>query len=247
LDFNGKVAIITGSGRGIGFEIAKSLAKHGCSIVISDIDQEICENAAKNIDVETGVEVFALKANVTKMEEVENLIKKTQEKFGRIDILINNAGITKDNLLLRLSPEDWSKVIDVNLNSVYFCTKAVIRTMLKQRYGKIVNVSSVVGVMGNPGQANYAASKAGILGFTKSIAKEFGAKGITCNAIAPGYIQTEMTDSLPKEYLDNIMKLVPAKRLGTTEDVSNLVLFLASDLSAYITGQVISVDGGMVM
>jgi 3-oxoacyl-[acyl-carrier protein] reductase len=247
MDFKEKVAVVTGSARGIGYAIAHNLAQKGATVVVSDLDQDASEKAASAIAQETGAKLIGIKANVADFEDVQKLMDKTKEELGRIDILVNNAGITKDNLLLRMTAEDWKKVIDVNLNSVFNCTKAAIRTMLKQKYGRIVNVASVIGLMGNAGQANYAASKAGIIAFTKSVAKEFGSKSITCNAVAPGFIQTEMTASLPKEYLDNIISALPLKRLGEVKDVANLVAFLASDMASYITGQVITVAGGMVM
>jgi 3-oxoacyl-[acyl-carrier protein] reductase len=242
-----KVAIVTGAARGIGYGIADAYAKEGCNIVICDIAEEASIAAAQKIAKENGVEALGLKTDVTNFEETKAMIEKTVERFGKVDILVNNAGITKDNLLLRMTPEDWGKVINVNLNSVFNCTKNVVRTMLKQKSGKIINIASVVGVIGNPGQANYAASKAGIIGFTKTIAKEFGAKGISANAIAPGFIQTDMIESLPKDYIDNIISAVPQKRLGTIQDVANVALFLASDLSKYMTGQVFNVDGGMAI
>jgi 3-oxoacyl-[acyl-carrier protein] reductase len=241
------VAIITGGARGIGLGIAETYAKEGCSVVICDIAEDASVKAAQDIASKYNVKTLGIKTDVSNFEETKELAAKVQKEFGRIDILVNNAGITRDNLLLRMTPDDWDKVININLNSVFNCTKNVIRTMLKQKSGKIINMASVVGVMGNPGQANYSASKAGIIGFTKTIAKEFGAKGISCNAIAPGFIQTDMIESLPKEYIDNIISAVPQKRLGSIQDVANVALFLACDLGAYLTGQVINVDGGMVM
>ena len=178
---------------------------------------------------------------------VSEFISNVHKAFGRIDILINNAGITRDNLLLRLTENDWTDVINTNLNSIFYTTKSVIKIMLKQKYGRIVNISSVVGLMGNPGQSNYCASKAGMLAFTKSISKEYGKKNITVNAVAPGFIETDMTDSLPNEHLDNIIGTVPLNRIGTPDDVSNAVMFLASDDASYMTGQVLSVDGGLYM
>jgi 3-oxoacyl-[acyl-carrier protein] reductase len=247
INLKDKVAIITGSRRGIGYKIAEKLAAAGATIVISDLDQAGCEEAAKGLADKYNVPTLGQRANVTVFEEVETLIKTVQEKFGKIDILVNNAGITRDNLILRMSIEEWQAVINTNLTSVFVCTKAVMRTMLKQKSGTIVNIASVVGVMGNAGQANYAAAKGGVISFTKTVAKELGAKGITCNAVAPGFIQTDMTASLPKEYLDNIINLLPQKRLGTAEEVASVVLFLASPLASYVTGQVINIDGGMVM
>lgn len=247
MDLSNKIAIITGSRRGIGYEIAKTFAIHKATVVICATSQEGAETVAAQLATTYGIETLGIKVDVSNKESVLALAQKTIERFGRVDILVNNAGITHDNLLLRMDDDAWETVIQTNLNSVFYCTKAIIRQMLKQKYGRIINISSVVGEIGNPGQANYAAAKAGILGFTKTVAKEFGAKGITCNAVAPGFIETDMTASLPKEYLDNIINMLPQKRLGTPQEVANLVLFLASDLSSYMTGQVINVDGGMVM
>ncbi|MGE4169451.1 MAG: 3-oxoacyl-[acyl-carrier-protein] reductase [Candidatus Margulisiibacteriota bacterium] len=242
-----KVAVVTGSSRGIGFTIADTLAASGAKLVVSATTQEGAQKAADKLKAAHGVEVLAVKADVSKAEDAQALIKAAMDTFGRVDILVNNAGITRDNLLLRMSDQDWDDVIRVNLGSVFHTVKAVSRPMLKQRFGRIINITSVVGVMGNPGQANYAAAKAGMIGFTKTVAKEFGAKGITCNAVAPGFIETDMIESLPKEYLDTIMALVPVKRLGTSQEVAQLVLFLASETSSYITGQVINIDGGLHM
>ena len=242
-----KVALITGAGRGIGFSIAEKFAKEGCHVVICDISEESSVQAAQSLTEKYKVRALGVKTDVSNFEETQKLAARVIAEFGKIDILINNAGITKDNLLLRMTPEEWQKVIEINLNSVFNCSKAVLRPMLKNKGGRIINIASVVGVMGNAGQSNYAASKAGIIGFTKSIAKEYGSKGILCNAIAPGFINTKMIETLPKEYIDNLLNLVPLKKLGEPEDVANIALFLAADLSAYVTGQVIKVDGGMVM
>jgi len=241
-----KTAIVTGSARGIGAEIALTLARAGCNLVISDIDEQGAQHMAEKIK-SIGKDAIAVQANVAEMADAENLIKKAAEKFGRVDILVNNAGITRDNLLMRMKEDEWDAVITVNLKGTFNCIKAVTRTMMKQRAGKIVNVSSVVGVMGNAGQANYAASKAGVIGLTKSVAKEFGSRNIQVNAVAPGYIQTDMTKDLPEEAKSQFMTIIPLKRPGTAEDVAKAVLFLSSDLSDYITGQVLHVDGGMVM
>jgi len=242
-----KVVIVTGSSRGIGLAIAETYAKEGAKIVICSTTQEKSDSVSKKISGDYKIETLGIQVDVSNEDSVKNLVDKTLEKFERIDILVNNAGITKDNLLIRLSFEDWKRVIDTNLNSVFLCTKAVLRTMLKQKGGRIINMSSGVGVIGNAGQANYSASKAGLIGFTKTVAKEYGAKGILCNAIAPGFIETDMIISLPKDYLDNIISTVPMKRLGTSKEVANMALFLASDLASYITGQVLHVDGGLVM
>ena len=247
MNLDGKIAVITGGSRGIGKAIAMKLARLGANIVVNYTSsanqaEEVVESI-KNM----GREAIAIKANVANFEEVQNFIAQAEEKFGKIDILINNAGVTKDKLLIKMNEDDWDKVIEVNLKGTYNCTKAVSRKMMKQRSGKIVNVASVVGINGNAGQSNYAASKAGIIGFTKSIAKELGVRGINVNAVAPGFIQTNMTDVLSDEVKDQIMSQIPMKKLGTPEDVANTIAFLCSDEAKYITGQVINIDGGMVM
>ncbi len=242
-----RVAIITGASRGIGLEVAKTLASQGASIVCVSTKLENSQKIADQLAQEFSVPTLGLQADVSSEPSVQEMVKAVMDHFGKIDVLVNNAGITRDNLLLRLSAEDWQAVLNTNLNSVFFTTKSVLRPMMKQRYGRIVNIASVVGLMGNPGQANYAAAKAGIMGFSKTVAREYGAKGITCNVVAPGFIETDMIGSLPKEYLDNIIQNIPQQRLGTPRDVANLVLFLASDLSSYITGEVVRVDGGMRM
>ena len=247
MSLKGKVAIVTGSSRGIGLQIAENFAQLGATVVVTATKQETCDKVAKALEEKYGVTTLGIQANVSNSEDVQNLVRQVVDKFGGIDILVNNAGIAKDNLVLRLTEEDWSSVLKTNLDSVFYFTKAVIRPMMKKKWGRIINITSVVGVTGNAGQANYAASKAGIIGFTKSVAKEYGAKGITCNAIAPGFIETDMIESLPKEYLNNIIEAIPQKRMGQQQDVANAVSFLASDYSGYITGQVIQVDGGMVM
>ncbi len=245
IDLTGKVAIVTGSSRGIGREIAHTLSKHGAYVMCCGTQQEATQAVATYIEADTKHETLALQVDVSQSASIQNMVKQALEKWGRVDILVNNAGITRDNLLLRLSDEDWDAVIHTNLNSVFYAVKASLKPMLKQRFGRIINIASVVGIMGNAGQANYAAAKAGIIGFSKTVAKEYGAKGITCNVVAPGFIQTDMISALPKEYLDTIMATVPQRRLGTPQDVANAVLFLASDLASYITGQVIQVDGGI--
>jgi len=247
MNLTGKVAIVTGARRGIGFFIADKLAEAGANIAICATTQEGAEQAAVQIAQKNNVQTLGLKTDVGNATEVQALIDQTLKKFGRIDILVNNAGITRDNLLIRMKDEEWNSIIETNLSSVFYCTKAAIKVMLKQKNGRIINITSVVGEIGNPGQSNYAAAKAGMIGFTKSIAKEYGPKGITCNAVAPGFIDTDMTASLPKEYLDNIIAMLPLKKLGKPEEVANTVLFLASDLASYTTGQVLNVDGGMVM
>ncbi|PRR81144.1 3-oxoacyl-[acyl-carrier-protein] reductase [Clostridium vincentii] len=243
----GKCAIVTGAAKGIGKAVALKLASLGANIVLNYRSSE-----DKAIELETelkelGVEVLRVKGDISKLADVENLINQAKEKFGHIDIMVNNAGITKDNLLLRMKEEDFDSVIDVNLKGVFNCLKTITPIMVKQRFGKIVNLSSVVGIVGNAGQVNYAASKAGVIGMTKSLAKEIGARGITVNAVAPGFIQTAMTDSLGDKFKEEAKKGIPLRRLGTPEDVAEVVAFLSSDSSNYITGQVINVDGGMVM
>jgi len=242
----GKTAIITGATRGIGKGIAQVFAKQGANVAFtysSSVD------AAKDLEKELndlGIQAKAYQSNAASFEESESLAKDVLETFGSIDILVNNAGITKDNLLMRMSEDDFDKVIEVNLKSVFNMTKAVQRTMLKQRRGSIINMSSVVGVKGNAGQANYAASKAGIIGFSKSVALELGSRNIRSNVIAPGFIETEMTGKLDEKVVDEWRKAIPLKRGGAPEDIANACLFLASELSAYVTGQVINVDGGML-
>lgn len=241
-----EVSIITGGAQGIGKEIALKLAKAGSNIVICDINLEVLNETKDEIEKE-GVEVLSLEVDVTNFNQVKELVNKTLDKFKKIDILINNAGITKDGLLLRMSEDDWDKVIKVNLKGSFNFIKAVSRPMLKQKQGAIVNISSIIGIIGNAGQANYAASKAGIIGLTKSAAKELGSKGVRVNVVAPGYIKTRMTEKLSDEVKEKMLDLIPLRHFGKAEDVANLVLFLCSKTSSYITGQVIQVDGGMVM
>lgn len=247
MQLTGKTAIVTGGARGIGRSIAMTLAAAGANIVInytssSKAAEEVVEEAKK-----LGVSALALKADVSKNDEIENLVKEVLNHFGSIDILVNNAGITRDNLLIRMSEEDFQDVIDINLKGSFICTKHVSKVMMKQRAGKIINIASVVGVMGNAGQSNYAASKAGLIGFTKSIAKELAKRNINVNAVAPGYIETDMTASLPEKVREEFMVNIPMARGGKPQDVANVVLFLSSKYSDYITGQVINIDGGMVM
>tara|TARA_A100001015_G_C15019730_1_gene727340 strand:+ start:564 stop:1307 length:744 start_codon:yes stop_codon:yes gene_type:complete len=242
-----KVILITGSTRGIGLAIAKKAAREGAHIIVSGRNQENSEKVASELAEEFNINALGVACNVSDVESCQNLVSKAIEKFSKIDILVNNAGITKDNLLLRMKDNEWEDVINTNLNSIFYMTKAVSRPMIKNKKGKVINISSIVGITGNSGQTNYAATKAGMIGFTKSVAKELGGKGITCNAIAPGFIETDMIETLPKEYISNIISKIPLKRLGNTEDVSDLVIFLASDKSNYITGQILSVDGGMNM
>ncbi len=242
-----KVALITGGTRGIGRAIALKLSEKGYNIAISYINnnkkaQEVVDEIEKN-----NVKALAIKADVSKEEEVNNMMKVINKELGNIDVLVNNAGITKDNLLIRMKTEDWDQVIDTNLRGVFLCTKAVARGMMKKRYGKIVNIASIVGISGNTGQGNYSASKAGVIGFTRSIAKELGSRGINVNAVAPGFIETDMTQVLEDNIKDEMLKSIPLNRAGKPEDVANLVVFLCSEKADYITGQVIHVDGGMLI
>jgi 3-oxoacyl-[acyl-carrier protein] reductase len=242
----GKVAIITGASRGIGKGIAEVFAKHGANIAFTYSASAESALALENQLNASGIKAKGYQSNAADFSQATQLIEDVLAEFGTIDILINNAGITKDNLLMRMSEEDFDKVIDVNLKSVFNMTKAVQKTMLKNRSGSIINMSSVVGVKGNAGQSNYAASKAGVIGFTKSMALELGSRNIRCNAIAPGFIETEMTGKLNEEVVKGWRDTIPLKRGGTTEDVANACLFFASDMSAYVTGQVMNVDGGML-
>ncbi|RKD28054.1 3-oxoacyl-[acyl-carrier-protein] reductase [Caminicella sporogenes] len=247
MNLSGKTAIVTGGSRGIGKAIALKLAEKGADIVVNytsnfEKAQEVVEKIKS-----MGRKAIAIKADVSNPDDVANLVKEVSKNFESIDILVNNAGITRDGLLIRMKDEDWDKVININLKGTYLCTKLVGKKMMKQRSGKIINVASVVGIIGNAGQANYSASKAGVIGFTKSAAKELAARGITVNAVAPGFIETEMTDKLPADVIENYKKNIPIARFGKPEDVANVVAFLASEEANYITGQVINVDGGMVM
>ncbi|MEA1897348.1 MAG: 3-oxoacyl-[acyl-carrier-protein] reductase [Bacteroidota bacterium] len=241
----GKTAVITGAARGIGSAIALKYASEGANIAVTDlVINEVAESLIKELE-EMGVKAKAYASDASKYGQTEEVVKQIMEDFGQIDILVNNAGITKDTLLMRMSEEQWDAVITVNLKSVFNFTKAVQPVMLKQRSGSIINMSSVVGVSGNAGQSNYSASKAGMIGFTKSISKEVGSRGIRCNAIAPGFIETEMTAKLPEDVKKVWVQQIPLRRGGSPEDVANTALFLASDLSSYVTGQVVHVCGGM--
>lgn len=243
----GKCAVITGASRGIGREIALKYAKEGANIVLNYRNSEAEALKLKEELDKLGSKTLIIKANVSKFEEAQNLINEAKEAFGRIDILVNNAGITKDNLIMRMKEEEFDSVIEVNLKGAFNCLKAVTPIMVRQKGGKIINMSSVVGVIGNAGQVNYCASKAGLIGMTKSLAREIGGKNININAIAPGFIDTDMTKVLNEDQKKNILSQVPLKRFGDALDIANLALFLVSDQSNYITGQVIHVDGGMAM
>jgi 3-oxoacyl-[acyl-carrier protein] reductase len=246
MEIKGQVAFITGGARGIGKAIAGSFAKLGCNIVVADIDAELSQRTADELKG-YGVDAHGVQIDVSNSGNVSSAFKSAMDTFGRVDILINNAGITRDNLILRMKEEDWDSVLSINLKGVFLCTKEVIRIMSKQKYGRIVNIASVVAFIGNPGQANYSASKAGIIGLTKTTAKEYASRGITANAVAPGFIVTAMTDALPGNVKEEMKKAIPIGEFGTVEDVSSAVTFLSLPQSGYITGQVIHVNGGMYM
>ena len=242
MDLSSKVAIVTGGARGIGREIALKLAEVGATVVVSDIAE--AEPVAEEIRAMKR-QSLAVQADVSSSADVTKLVEKVISNYGRVDILVNNAGIARDQLLLRMSDEDWDAVLNVNLKSVFLCTRAVLRHMIKQRWGRIISISSIVGIVGNPGQANYASAKAGIIGFTRTIAREVGSRGITANAIAPGFIETKMTQQLGEAQRQELMKRIPLGCLGSPRDVAEAVAFLASEEARYITGQVLGVDGGM--
>ena len=247
LNLKGKTALITGASRGIGKKIAETLAKEGANIVITATNIEKASTVADELKSQYNIETMALKHNVKLGESCKEIVDKTVEKFKSIDILVNNAGIARDMLVIQMDDNAWNEVIGTNLSGAFYTSREAAKYMLKARSGKIINISSVIGKMGNAGQTNYAAAKAGIIGITKSMAKEFASRKICVNAIAPGFIQTDMTGVLPEDTVKNIMNITPLKRLGNAEDVANLVAFLSSDLSGYITGEVIAVDGGMSM
>ena len=241
-----KVAVVTGASRGIGRSISLALAAGGARVVAFDLDLDETEKVAEEIRT-LGVDALAVKGNVTIAADAEHMIDVAVEKFGRVDILVNNAGITRDGLLLRMKDEEWDAVLNVNLKGAFLCSRAAAKVMMKQRYGRIINIASVVGQMGNAGQANYCASKAGLMGLTKSNARELAKRNVTVNAVAPGFIATAMTDALPEKTRQELAAQIPLERLGTAEDIANAVLFLAAERSGYITGQVIGVNGGMYM
>lgn len=242
----GNVALVTGGAQGIGKAIAGLLADRGASVVVSDVNREAAEQTAAELAA-GGKKAMAAQANVARAEEVKAMVDAVLSEWGAIDILVNNAGITRDTLLMRMKDEDWDLVLSVNLKGTYHCMKAVLPSMSKRRRGKIVNISSIVGAIGNAGQANYAASKAAVIGLTKTVAREYASRGITVNAVAPGFIDTAMTASLPVDVKENLMKQIPLARLGAPSDVARAVAFLASEDSSYITGQVLHVNGGMYM
>lgn len=240
-----EVAIITGAARGIGRAIAEALAREGAKVVLVDLLPAVHDTAAEMR--QAGYEVLALTGDVASFDQAQQLVDQTIEHYGQVDILVNNAGITMDNLLLRMPPEDWEKVININLTGTFNLTKAAIKPMIKRKTGKIINIASIIGEIGNVGQANYAASKAGVIAFTKSVAKELGSRGIRANAVAPGFIKSQMTEVLPDKVKAELEKQIPLSRLGLPEDVAKAVVFLASSDADYITGQVLNIDGGMVM
>jgi 3-oxoacyl-[acyl-carrier protein] reductase len=244
--FKDKVALVTGSAQGIGREIALAFAREGADVVISDVNLEKATQTSKEIEG-LGRKSMAVELNVTDYAKVEEALNKILDKFTKVDILVNNAGITKDNLTLRMSDADWDAVIAVNLKGTFNCTKAISRVMMKQRSGKIINIASIIGIIGNAGQANYSASKAGIIALTKTTAKEFASRNLNINAVAPGFIQTEMTAKLPEEVKQKMLAMIPLNRFGSPADVAGACMFLASEEAGYITGQTIVVDGGMVM
>jgi 3-oxoacyl-[acyl-carrier protein] reductase len=246
MNLGGKVAIVTGSGQGIGRQIALTLSGLGADIAVTDINPASAQEVAAEIG-ETGVKSISVVGDVSKQEDAANLVDQTLSSFGRIDILVNNAGITRDTLLLRMSTSDWDQVMSINLKGAFLCTQAVLRHMLRQREGRIINIASVVGLIGNAGQANYAAAKAGLIGLTKSTAREGASRGVTANAIAPGFIDTGMTSKLSDAVKEEFLRQIPLGYMGTPGDVANAVAFLASDEARYITGHVLNVDGGMVM
>ena len=242
----GKTAVVTGAGQGIGRAIALRLAANGANIVVSDVVEETARQVVGEVEA-LGREAIPVVCDVRELDQCQALMKQSIERFGRIDVLVNNAGVTRDGLLMRMSEDDWDFVLAVNLKGTFNCCKSVVRTMMKQRAGRIVNIASVVGLIGNAGQVNYSASKAGVIGLTKTLAKEFAPRGVTVNAVAPGFITTAMTDKLSDEARDALKQHIPLQELGQPDHVADAVLFLASDLSSYVTGETIRVDGGMAM
>jgi 3-oxoacyl-[acyl-carrier protein] reductase len=247
MSMEGKIAIVTGGSRGIGRAISEELAQRGANIVVADIQEKSAKTTAHEITDLTGRESIGVYVDVADLESANKMVAHVKEKFGRVDILVNNAGVTRDNLIMRISEDDWDMVLNVNLKGAFSCSKAVIRPMMKQRFGRIINISSVSGLAGQAGQTNYSASKAGLIGFTKALAREVASRQVTVNAVAPGFIPTALTVDLPEELKDWILNITPMGRMGTPEEIAYAVAFLASDKAAYITGQVLSVDGGLMM
>ena len=246
MDLKGKVAIVTGGAQGIGKSIATQLAQAGANVVVADVMEEVAKSTAQEIS-QKGSEVISIRVDVSSLSSVEEMVKKTLDKFGRIDILVNNAGITRDGLVMRMKEEDWDLVLDINLKGAFNCIKTVSPIMMKQKSGKIVNIASIVGIIGNIGQANYSASKAGLIALTKTCARELASRRINVNAVAPGFIQTSMTERLPAQVKEKLSSQIPFGEIGKPEDVARAVLFLVSEEASYITGEVIRVDGGMAM
>ncbi len=246
IDLKNKVAIVTGGAQGIGKSIAMKLAEAGADIVIGDVNPEVGRQTAEEIK-QKGVRAAFLPLDVSQYDKVEEFMNKTVEQFGKIDILVNNAGVTRDTLIMKMKPEDWEFVLKINLTGSFYCAKCALPVMAKARFGRVINIASIIGLMGNVGQANYSASKGGLIALTKTMAKEYASRNINVNAIAPGFIKTAMTDKLPEEVRNAMTALIPKKTYGLPDDVANAVLFFSSDLSSYVTGQVLVVDGGMVM
>jgi 3-oxoacyl-[acyl-carrier protein] reductase len=247
IDLTDKIAVVTGGAQGIGRAVAETLARRGANVVVADLQVEKAEAVAQEITTSTGNKAIAVQVDVSDSKSAQAMIGATIAEFDRVDILVNNAGITRDNLIMRMSESEFDLVIDINLKGAFNCTKAVIRKMMKQRSGRVINMASVSGVTGQAGQTNYSSSKAGLIGFTKALAKEVGSRGITVNAVAPGFIETALTVDLPEEIRETGIKLTPLGRFGQPQDVANAVAFLASDEAAFITGEVLTVDGGLVM
>ncbi len=245
-DFKGKNVIITGASRGIGFALAQAFAQEGANLALCATREEALKDAAEKL-IPYGVKIYTQVVNIAQAEACENFVQNTIKEFGSLDILVNNAGITKDNLTVRMSEQDWTDVLDVNLKGTFLMAKAALKVMFKKRCGSIVNLTSVVGQMGNPGQANYVASKAGVIGLTKTLAKEFGGRNVRVNAVAPGFVQTAMTDALPEDVKAKALDAIALKRFATTQDIAKAVLFLAGDDASYITGHVLAVNGGLYM
>ncbi|MBO4674467.1 MAG: 3-oxoacyl-[acyl-carrier-protein] reductase [Elusimicrobiaceae bacterium] len=244
MNFKGKTVLITGASRGIGFEIAQEFAKAGANLAICATREDAIRDAAEKLRA-LGTKVYAQAVDISNAQACEDFVNNTLQEFGSLDVVVNNAGITKDNLTVRMSEQDWDAVMNVNLKGTFLMSKAALKVMFKKRAGSIVNISSVVGEMGNPGQANYSASKAGIIGLTKTLAKEFGSRGVRVNAVAPGFVQTAMTDALPEEVREKALASIPLKRFATTQDIAKAVMFLASEDASYITGHVLAVNGGL--
>ncbi|MFN3604968.1 MAG: 3-oxoacyl-ACP reductase FabG [Leptonema sp. (in: bacteria)] len=244
INLKDKTAIITGSARGIGKAIAEKLAEAGAKVVVNDINEELAKQTAEEISKKYSVDCIAYACDISNEEESEKLIQTCKDNWGKVDILVNNAGITRDTLLLRMNKEQWDQVININLTGTFLCTKAAFKVMMNQRSGVIINISSIAGENGNVGQANYSASKAGVIGFTKTVAVEGAPRGVRCNAVAPGFIQTAMTDAIPEKIKEKMIASIPLKRAGLPEDIANCIVFLVSDLASYITGQIIDVNGG---